>query len=165
LEVHPDHPETHALKALFLQALGEEVKALEVAKISLIKSKMRSMFCWHTAASIYKQKKDFNEAAKAFQNALKLEPDNLQIMREAACLQVQVRDLTNHAASRFSILKQKPNMIQHWVAFTVAHHLVPLLALSVATSQPFSNPCTPLTASLKRLSSKLLSWHTTTHIV
>lgn len=40
--------------------------------MALIKSKMRSMFCWHTCASIYKQRKDFAEAAKSFQNALKL---------------------------------------------------------------------------------------------
>lgn len=84
---------------------------------------MRSMFCWHTCASIYKQKKDFAEAAKCFQNALRLESDNLQIMREAASLQVQVRDLSNHTLSRFNILKQKPGMIQNWIAFAISHHL------------------------------------------
>ena len=45
-------------------------------------------------------------------------------MRETACLQVQVRDYTNNTASRFNILKSKPNMIQNWLAFTLAHHLV-----------------------------------------
>ena len=55
---------------------------------------------------------------------MRIEPDNLQIMRDAACLLVQVRDLTNHTASRFNILKQKPNMIQNWVAFVISHHLV-----------------------------------------
>jgi len=45
-------------------------------------------------------------------------------MRETACLQIQVRDHANHTASRFAILKNKPNMIQNWVAFTLAHHLV-----------------------------------------
>jgi hypothetical protein len=59
------------LKALFLQALGEDSKALDIAKLSLIKSKMKSMFCWHTCGTIYKQKKDFIEASKCFQNALK----------------------------------------------------------------------------------------------
>lgn len=82
------------------------------------------MFCWHTCATIYKAKKDFVEAAKCFQNAMRLEPDNMQLMKETACLQVQVRDLTGHAQSRFNILKQKPNMIQNWVAFTISHHLV-----------------------------------------
>ncbi len=126
LETHPDHPETNALKALFLQALGEDTKALDVAKTSLIKSKMKSMFCWHTCATIYKAKKDFAEAAKCFQNALRLEPDNTQLMKETACLQVQVRDLTGHTTSRFTILKQKPGLIQNWAAFTISHHLVPL---------------------------------------
>jgi peptide alpha-N-acetyltransferase len=82
------------------------------------------MFCWHTCGSIYKSKKDFFEAAKCFQNALRLEPDNIQLMRDTACLQIQVRDHANHVASRFAILRQKPNMIQNWVGFTLAHHLV-----------------------------------------
>ena len=81
LEIHPDHPETNSLKALFLHAVGEESKAVDVAKMGLIKSKMKSMFCWHTCASIYMQKKDFNEAAKCFQNALRIEPGNQTIMR------------------------------------------------------------------------------------
>jgi hypothetical protein len=42
LEAHPDHPETNSLKALFLLALNEEAKALEVAKLALMKSKMKS---------------------------------------------------------------------------------------------------------------------------
>ena len=104
--------------------MGEEAKAIDVAKLSLIKSKMKSMFCWHTCGTIYKQKKDFVEAAKCFQNALRLEPDNMQLMKETACLQVQVRDHTNHVASRLAILKQKPNMIQNWLAFMISHHLV-----------------------------------------
>lgn len=103
------------------------------------------MFCWHTCATIYKQKKDFLEAAKCFQNALRLEPDNIQLLKETASLQVQVRDHTNHSATRFTILKQKPNMIQNWVGFTVAHHLVTLLTRSEVTSLLFSRHCTPST--------------------
>lgn len=46
-----------------------------------MKSKMQSMFCWHTLGTIHKQKKNFFEAAKSFQNALKFEKDNMQILR------------------------------------------------------------------------------------
>ena len=105
-------------------ALGEEVKALEVSKFALMKSKLKSLFCWHTCGTIYKQRKDFLEAAKCFQNALRMQPDNLQLLRETASLQIQVRDHTNHTATRFTILKMKSNMIQNWVGFTLAHHLV-----------------------------------------
>lgn len=72
LETHPDHPETLSLKALFLLALGEEAKALEIGKLALLKSKMKSLFCWHTCGTIYKGRKDFLEAAKCFQNALRM---------------------------------------------------------------------------------------------
>lgn len=153
LEVHPDHPETLSLKALFLLALGEEAKALEIGKLSLLKSKMKSLFCWHTCGTIYKQRKDFLEAAKCFQNAIRLEPDNLQVMRETAALQVQVRDHTNHTATRFAILKQKPNMIQNWVGYTLAHHLVPLSSRSEAISPLFSRRCPLWTTSSRQLSS------------
>ena len=119
---------------------------------------MKSMFCWHTCASIYKQKKDFYEAAKCFQNALRLEPDNLQIMRDTACLQIQVRDHTNHTSTRLSILKLKPNMIQNWLAFTVAHHLVHLSKLREEISLPFSKLCILWTTLLKLLIWNLLSW-------
>lgn len=89
-----------------------------------MKSKLKSLFCWHTCGTIYKQRKDFLEAAKCFQNALRMQPDNLQLLRETASLQIQVRDHTNHTATRFTILKLKSNMIQNWVGFTLAHHLV-----------------------------------------
>ena len=42
---------------------------------------MQSMFFWHTLGPILKQKKNFSEASKSFQNALKFEKDNMQILR------------------------------------------------------------------------------------
>lgn len=89
-----------------------------------MKSKMKSTLCWHTYGTIHKQVKNFIEAAKCFQFALKGEPDNANIQRETANLQIQIRDHSSHVASRFAILKGKPNMIQNWAGFTLAHHLV-----------------------------------------
>jgi hypothetical protein len=63
---HPDHPETIAMKALFELGLGEEAKAEVDAKTALMKSKMSSMFCWHTYGSVMKHKRSFAEAAKSF---------------------------------------------------------------------------------------------------
>lgn len=69
------------MKALLESALGDDDKAEQTAKLALMKSKMSSMFCWHTYGSIHKQKKNFHEAAKCFQNALRFEKDNMQILR------------------------------------------------------------------------------------
>lgn len=82
------------------------------------------MFCWHTYGSVFKQKKNFAEAAKCFQMALNFDRENMQILRETAALQIQIRDHNNHVATRLKILKLKPNMINNWVAFAVAQHLV-----------------------------------------
>ena len=62
------------MKALFELGSGEENKALETARVGLLKSKMQSMFCWHTMGTIYKVKRDFVESAKCFQNSVKYEP-------------------------------------------------------------------------------------------
>ena len=50
----------------------------------------------------------------------------MQLLRETASLQVQVRDHNLHVATRFKILQLKPNLIHNWVGFAVAHHLVAL---------------------------------------
>lgn len=92
-----------------------------------MKSRMTSMFCWHTYGTVMKQKKNFVEAAKCFAQALNFEKDNMQILRETACLQIQVRDHNNHVATRYKILQLKPNMIHNWVGFAVAHHLVNII--------------------------------------
>jgi len=69
------------MKALFELGLGEEAKAEVAAKEALMKSKMKSMFCWHTYGTVMKQKKNFAEAAKCFEQALNFEKDNMQLLR------------------------------------------------------------------------------------
>lgn len=59
------------MKALFELELGEEEKAENTAKFALLKSMMKSMFCWHTYGTVHKKRKNFIEAAKCFEQALK----------------------------------------------------------------------------------------------
>lgn len=73
--------------------------------------------------TIYKQKRDYLESSKCFQNAYRFEPDNIQLLKDIAAMQVQIRDHSAHVLTRLSILKLKPNMIHNWTAFTVANHL------------------------------------------
>ncbi len=58
------------------------------------------------------------------QKALNYEKDNMAILRETAALQIQVRDHNNHVATRLKILQLKPNLIQNWISFALAQHLV-----------------------------------------
>jgi peptide alpha-N-acetyltransferase len=74
--------------------------------------------------TIYKQKKDFYESSKCFLNAYKYEPENIQLLKDIASMQIQIRDHSAHVQSRLGILKLKPNMIQNWIGFILANHLV-----------------------------------------
>ena len=48
----------------------------------------------------------------------------MQILRETAALQIQIRDHSSHVATRWQILRQKPNMLHNWTAYAIASHLV-----------------------------------------
>lgn len=61
----------------------------------------------------------------------------MQLLRETASLQIQVRDHNNHVATRLKILQLKPNLIHNWVGFAVAHHLVTQLLFRKAILNNF----------------------------
>jgi Tetratricopeptide repeat len=41
----------------------------------------RSHVCWHVYGLLHRSDHDYNEAIKAYKQALKVEPQNLQILR------------------------------------------------------------------------------------
>jgi peptide alpha-N-acetyltransferase len=131
------------MKALFELGLGDEAKAELTAKDALLKSKMKSMFCWHTYGTVLKQKKNFLEAVKCYEQALNFEKENMQVLREVASLQVHVRDYNGHIATRWRILQLKPNVIQNWVSFAISYHLVRHQLRRKATSTSSSRRSSP----------------------
>jgi tetratricopeptide (TPR) repeat protein len=123
LAVVPDHPDTMSMYALFLFHSGEEDKGLAQAKAAVFKSKMKSQMCWHTYGMLLHQKRDYQEAIKCYQFALKTDPNNVQIMRDTALMQIQIRDHVGHTHSRFEMLKHRPNLLQNWLAYCLANHM------------------------------------------
>jgi tetratricopeptide (TPR) repeat protein len=93
------------------------------AKNAVFKSKMKSQMCWHTYGMLLHQTRDYQEAIKAYQFALRMDPNNLQIMRDVAIMQIQIRDHVGHTISKFDMLKHKPNLIHNWLAYTIANHM------------------------------------------
>jgi peptide alpha-N-acetyltransferase len=72
---------------------------------------------------LYRSDRNYNEAIKAYKQALKIDKDNLQILRDLSLLQIQMRDLSGFAVTRHTILNLKPNNTIHWLAFALAKHL------------------------------------------
>jgi N-alpha-acetyltransferase 15/16, NatA auxiliary subunit len=89
----------------------------------LIITIVRSHVCWHVYGLLHRSDRNYNEAIKAYKQALRIDSDNLQILRDLSMLQVQMRDLAGFAVTRQTILHLKPNGKINWLAFALAKHL------------------------------------------
>ncbi|KAF7761513.1 hypothetical protein Agabi119p4_9505 [Agaricus bisporus var. burnettii] len=84
---------------------------------------LTSHICWHVFGLIQKGEKNYEEALKSYTQALKFDRDNLNILRDAAHLQTQLRNFDALVETRYTILRLRPNFRQHWIALAVAYHL------------------------------------------
>ena len=83
------------MKGLILNCMGKHEEALEVVKRGLT-SDLKSHICWHVFGLVQRSEKKYDEAMKAYKMALRIEPENLQILRDLSLLQVQMRDLEGY---------------------------------------------------------------------
>ena len=79
--------------------------------------------CWHVYGLLHRAERNYNEAIKAYKQALRIEPENLQILRDLSLLQIQMRDLNGFLVTRQSILQFKSNQKINWLSFALAKHL------------------------------------------
>jgi hypothetical protein len=54
---------------------------------------------------------------------LKIDPENIQILRDLSLLQAQMRDLAGFVETRRQLLTLKPSHRNNWIGFAVAHHM------------------------------------------
>lgn len=127
LKKNPKHGDTMAMKALIMNQQGKTDEAFALGKEALM-ADMKSHICWHVYGLLYRSQKNFEEAIKAYKSALKLEPESVQIQRDLAFLQIQMRDYQGYIQSRASMLQARPQARQNWTALAVAHHLAGDLA-------------------------------------
>ena len=92
------------MKGLILNCMGKHEEALEVVKRGLT-SDLKSHICWHVFGLVQRSEKKYDEAMKAYKMALRIEPENLQILRDLSLLQVQMRDLEGYRV--IQILRNK----------------------------------------------------------
>lgn len=73
---------------------------------------------------IQKMNKKYKFAAISFTCALKHDPENQQIMREATNLYLLSREYNQHLDYRKKMLFGKPGIMMNWAGFICACHLV-----------------------------------------
>lgn len=122
LKKFPDHGETLSMKGLTLNCLDRKAEAYELVRLGL-KNDLKSHVCWHVYGLLYRSDREYREAIKCYRNALRIDPDNIEILRDLSLLQAQMRDLTGFVETRQQLLTLKPNHRMNWIGFAVAHHL------------------------------------------
>jgi N-alpha-acetyltransferase 15/16, NatA auxiliary subunit len=124
LKKYPTHFETLGLKGLVLQGMGKLDEGYECIKKALIDSEMKNANCFQIYGIMYKNDKKYTLAAKSYQNALKITPENFNLLRDLATLQCQTRDYKQLIKTRELILKAKKDS-QNWVSYATAFYLLP----------------------------------------
>ncbi|XP_027829316.2 N-alpha-acetyltransferase 16, NatA auxiliary subunit isoform X3 [Ovis aries] len=118
-----EHGETLAMKGLTLNCLGKKEEAYEFVRKGL-RNNVKSHVCWHVYGLLQRSDKRYDEAIKCYRNALKLDKDNLQILRDLSLLQIQMRDLEGYRETRYQLLQLRPTQRASWIGYAIAHHLL-----------------------------------------
>jgi peptide alpha-N-acetyltransferase len=72
---------------------------------------------------LYRQDRDYSQAVNCYKQALKIDSDNMQILRDLSLLQIHRRDLAGFAETRRKLLQVKPSNRLNWVGYAIAEHL------------------------------------------
>jgi N-alpha-acetyltransferase 15/16, NatA auxiliary subunit len=87
-----------------------------------INDSLRSHVCWHVYGLLHRADRNYGEAIKAYKQALRIDSENLQILRDLSLLQIQMRDWEGYVVTRNSILTLKPTAQANWLSFALAKH-------------------------------------------
>lgn len=89
LKKFPTNSETLAMKGLLLNHTGNKEGAYDLVKTG-IRNDVRSPVCWHVYGLLYRSDNNYKEAIKCYLNALRIEPNKENILRDLSFLQMQV---------------------------------------------------------------------------
>lgn len=92
---------------------------------------------------LYRSDRNYPEAIKCYRNALRIDAENQQIMRDLAYLQVHVRDLRGHVDTRLQLLTSKNYTQSSWVSFAVAHQLAGNFEMALGVLDKFESTLDP----------------------
>ena len=88
-----------------------------------VKQDIKSHVCWHVFGLLYRSDREYLQAIKCYRSALKLDPENSQILRYLSLLQIQMRDLVGFVDTRQQLLSLKPTNRNNWFSFALSHHM------------------------------------------
>ena len=127
---------------LFCLYPEKRAEAHELAKAAL-KADMQSHMCWHVFGILHKSDRDYQQAAKCYLNALKWDPENLNLFRDLSNIQMQIRDVKGLVETASKMLSLRSSNRNNWMLLAVAHHM----DKNHATAADVRPPCPPFRSS------------------
>ncbi|KAH9849573.1 NMDA receptor-regulated protein 1a [Lenzites betulinus] len=122
LKKFPNHGETMCMKGLILTHMGRRDEGFDLVKQG-VRHDLTSHICWHVFGLVQKGQKNYDEALKSYTQALRFDKENMNILRDAAHLQTQLRHYDQLVETRHTLLRLRPQLRQNWIALAVAYHL------------------------------------------
>ncbi|KAJ2964315.1 hypothetical protein NQZ79_g861 [Umbelopsis isabellina] len=156
LKKFPEHGETLAMKGLFLNNLEKKEEGYEFVKKGL-RFDLTSHICWHVFGLLYRSDKNYEEAAKCYTHALKYNKNDMQILRDFALLQTQMRHYDALIETRTQMLQQKPTNPPFWVGLAIAYQLVGKYDLAIQTLEAHESALREMPVNFEH--SELLMYH------
>eukprot|EP01134_Creolimax_fragrantissima_P003898 CFRG3898T1 len=123
LKRHHNHGETLSMKGLCLNGLNRKEEAYHFGREGL-KHDMNSHVCWHVYGLIYRSDKNYVEAIKCYQNALKHDQNNILILRDLSSLQIQLRDLEGFKDTRYQLVQLRSQARVSWIGLAMSYHML-----------------------------------------
>lgn len=110
------------MKALFFSGMGRNPEAIEMIKKLLFKN-LNNFTCWHVMGICQRKDKDYDQARRAYTNALKYAPENDNVMRDLAQMQIHLKEYAGFMETRRLILIKDPGHRDNWTSFATACYI------------------------------------------
>ena len=107
---------------MVLNSQKQHDEALVLVK-EAIRAHITSPTCWHVLGLIHRAQGDYKEAMKSYKQALRLKPDNLNILRDMALLQIQTRDVAGFRETQRTMMMSKAGGETNWAGFALGLHM------------------------------------------
>ncbi|KJE95561.1 NMDA receptor-regulated protein 1 [Capsaspora owczarzaki ATCC 30864] len=138
IKKYHDYADAISMRGLIIHCMGKKEEGYTAAKGAL-KIGLSSHICWHVLGLMHRSDKNYVEAMKCYKMALRLSPENQQILRDLCLLQTHIRDLDGLKATRHIILASKPSQRVSWVGLAIAYHLLGKHDVAVQTLQAYED--------------------------
>ncbi|EFP85005.2 uncharacterized protein PGTG_11174 [Puccinia graminis f. sp. tritici CRL 75-36-700-3] len=122
LEKYPGHGETTAMAGLLNHSMNNKAQGYSLVKAGM-KADLKSHIVWHVYGIITRADRNYSEAVKSYSQALRLDPENHNILRDLAVLQIQVRQYSAYVESRWKLLRSNRRSRTAWLSLAMAYKL------------------------------------------